>query len=689
MEEIFNKNEQELEKEEFQRKLKEKYLKSLGFKKEIGDLDFNDKEIKGNISHCYAISLILLEKTLNKCIIFEEEELFFNNIIELIQHFIMIMSSFQRIYNTINEENRNSLRKIETLTENVKTMIIEKGRNLSKQDEFSTYKNLMKSPLNENNFKSQLDFIQNKFNLEKIKLINENDHLRLLMRKTENDEKIDSLEQELKSSTEQSAKILRDLRRENALFINKINNIEFASNNQKTMIRSLEQDLKVLTENMSKNEKNYLVLRVSSDENLEKIRVFREIALMAHEEILSVKQGFLDKTDIINKVKENYFSIQNKLVYMTNMQQLPKIQDFLQNFDLLSEITTYFNQNPRIFLKNALKITEKTEDFQKKNQDNSLETSTLDIKTVDSIHSIELAKFRYYKPSFFSLIETRYKQFELNGQKANKSADTLSNNMNFELQPHFISILRGIMDSKWNEFVYYENTRYYSSFPEFVYSWLGKFEINLETRTVTSSNNQDPDEDRCQFLKSLVHPVIDKHWESVTFREFLEERSSSDEVFFYLYSRFLLFKGPQLNHSQGKFCFVHFVNYERISEVIENLFRTFEEETVNFLKKKLKAKAKIKNNIVFIDSGFVLRIFLEYYRLERKHRFRLLQELFLVKAQNKLYIKFEEFKQIMEAFQINISDLEKAFLYREAFNVSQGKIDAEVFFLVLQRTISL
>ena len=621
MEDLGGRSERDVD---FEKKLKEKYLKSLSFKRDLSELDFNDKELKAAIIHFYALAVILLEKNLNKVTLFDEEEGVFNHMTELIQQFVNILGSFQVIYNSLQEENKVFLRKIATLSENFNILNVEKERMMQKQDDFSSYKNLMKTPVNEMNFKSQLDFIENRFILEKQKLASENEHLKILLSQTGKKEKIDSLEEELKKSIEHSAKILRDLRKENTIYVNKINNLEFTCNNQKTLIRSLEQELKSIKEKSENLGRENEELNCTSKILEEKTRVYREIACMEREDTLSVKNEILDKMDIINKVKENYFSIQNKLVMMTNMQQMPKTQDFLYSFDLLSEVTEYFKHNPKHFLKVNQKPVEKPDDPLNKSSLNSAETSNFETKTADSIHSIDLSRFRYHKPSFYSLIETKYKQFELNGQKGNKGKisdpyEVISETMNrikentddFDLPPHFIAILRGILDCKWNEFIFYDHNKLYTPFPEFVFSWLGKFEINQETRIVCPSNNQDPDEDRCQFLKGLIHPIIDKHWDSVTFREFLEEKSSNDEIFFYLYSRFLIFHGPQLDHSQGKFCFIHFVNYERVAEVIEILFKGFDEETLGFLKKKLKAKAKIKNNNVFIDSGFVLRIFLE------------------------------------------------------------------------------
>ena len=136
--------------------------------------------------------------------------------------------------------------------------------------------------------------------------------------------------------------------------------------------------------------------------------------------------------------------------------------------------------------------------------------------------------------------------------------------------------------------------------------------------------NSNSEENRCIFLKNLAHPLMDKHWESITFREMLDERASNDEIYFYLFCRNMLFKGPQLNHHQAGFCFNHFVEYNKVETLINIVFNNFDNANVHYLKKKLEEKKKIKKNetLEIINSGFVLRIFLEYYRIERKQKFR-------------------------------------------------------------------
>ncbi len=68
---------------------------------------------------------------------------------------------------------------------------------------------------------------------------------------------------------------------------------------------------------------------------------------------------------------------------------------------------------------------------------------------------------------------------------------------------------------------------------------------------------------------------------------------------------------------------------EKAEFLLEMLMKTFDIEVINFIKAKMRDRAKRKTKCTLIDSGFFLRILLEFYRTERKHRFRFIQNLFV------------------------------------------------------------
>jgi hypothetical protein len=63
---------------------------------------------------------------------------------------------------------------------------------------------------------------------------------------------------------------------------------------------------------------------------------------------------------------------------------------------------------------------------------------------------------------------------------------------------------------------------------------------------------------------ALEQEKVRRMWEIYTFREFLMEEMTRDEMGFYLHCRFMLFEGPQLSHSAGRYSMAHFVLLSRV-----------------------------------------------------------------------------------------------------------------------------
>jgi len=131
----------------------------------------------------------------------------------------------------------------------------------------------------------------------------------------------------------------------------------------------------------------------------------------------------------------------------------------------------------------------------------------------------------------------------------------------------FFAVLRSILDSKYREFLMMPDSnacaKMFTKFPEFVYSWLGKFTIDSKTfeiRLLDKSEANICDEIRLSFFYDLLHPNLSTLWEIITFKEFLAEKASKDEIVFYLHCRNLLYEGATLNSSDKKFLVMPFVN---------------------------------------------------------------------------------------------------------------------------------
>ena len=52
-------------------------------------------------------------------------------------------------------------------------------------------------------------------------------------------------------------------------------------------------------------------------------------------------------------------------------------------------------------------------------------------------------------------------------------------------------MIRAMFDSKYNEYLYYDNPKLFTGFPEFVYGWLSTFTVDSISKTVRAIGYQD------------------------------------------------------------------------------------------------------------------------------------------------------------------------------------------------------
>ena len=137
------------------------------------------------------------------------------------------------------------------------------------------------------------------------------------------------------------------------------------------------------------------------------------------------------------------------------------------------------------------------------------------------------------------------------------------------------------------------------------------------------------------------------------------------------------------------FSYVHYVKYDDCHLLIDLIMNNYDEQTRQFMKQKIGEKTKFKNQRLLVDSAFVLRIFMEYYRVERKQKLKIIRNLFILlpsdqKIKKKIALNsFKAFKTLLEKISSSITELDKAELFRESWQVGNAEITPEVFFTVL------
>ena len=258
---------------------------------------------------------------------------------------------------------------------------------------------------------------------------------------------------------------------------------------------------------------------------------------------------------------------------------------------------------------------------------------------------------------------------------------------NVKFTHNFLATIRAIFDSKYNETLYAEDYKSITRFADFLYSWMGKFIVDVHTRKIRTADIKDPDPDilRCEMIALLQSPISVRLWECIMFKEFMDEYHTRDELVYFLKCRNLLFRGSQLSDPSATFTYIYYVKLERTDQVIEQLYGAkHSREAVNLMKTKFKERAKVKNQIPFVDSAFFLRVLLEEYKKEKADRFAIYKktwaedpDVITSHSNGKMNIPFETFKNLCDITFPEVSDLDKAELYRRLYMFSLGSVDID------------
>ncbi len=116
-------------------------------------------------------------------------------------------------------------------------------------------------------------------------------------------------------------------------------------------------------------------------------------------------------------------------------------------------------------------------------------------------------------------------------------------------------------------------------------------------------------------------------------------------------------------------------------KLVETVLDNYEAWSVNFIKDKIKENIFRRQGCEYIESGFVLRCLLEYYRIERINRLKFTRKLYEQCGGIFNSISFDGFMAMFDWFQ-GTPIHEKVSLYRECFAVGHGNITPEVIFTV-------
>jgi len=409
------------------------------------------------------------------------------------------------------------------------------------------------------------------------------------------------------------------------------------------------QELKLINE---QNEKLIAELQ-------ERSNMYRERALMQKADYEGMKLELLSFQENFATLREKYLQEKAKLDKL--MEEKQKMNEISGLENMLQDLTV-FHSLQEIFASKM--FTGRAIEFKK-------------VKDSLSLGQMDLKQYMIAVPTF---------QFLFMGKKIYEKIEEP------KFKVDFVATIRAIFDSKYNEFLYTNDYKQISRFPDFAYAWTGKFVLCPYQRKVRMADIKDPDPEifRNEVIRLLNTQMAQKIWDCIIFKEFLDEVHTRDELIYFLQCRNLVFKGPQLNDPSASFSFVHYIRYEWAEVVLEHLIgEKYDRETLLLIKQKLREKIKVKNEKNLIDSAFFLRVLLEEYKKEKKERFVILKNIINQEPNSnpisggKFTISFESFKNILITYFPETSDLEKAELYRKAWTIGHGIVDSESILTVL------
>lgn len=245
--------------------------------------------------------------------------------------------------------------------------------------------------------------------------------------------------------------------------------------------------------------------------------------------------------------------------------------------------------------------------------------------------------------------------------------------------------IRGIYDSKFYEHSLIQsnpNSRP-SRFVDFVYAWLSSYGIDDDSRNVIELEwwkRNKADEIRYIFLLGLSPELAKTSWELSTFKEFLSESRSLDELSFFLHCRFLILQSPQMLTTAGKYSRVHMVNLQSVFQVLDKVFYKLPTSEMDKLKKVLTEKSKVSRIVPTIDISIVLRVSLELFKQEKNLRYSIIRTLFeRVPKEVGGSISFFSFRNICKNLSSDLNEQEIVKFYRDCWSISSGFITSEIF----------
>ncbi len=615
-------------------------------------------------------SKFVLEKAYARLVISPETEKdFIENLLTSYQNFVSLFKSIKILMKTLLDQQKMTERQAQTQTDEIKKLSEVIGVQKTERSSFRDEKQLIK--FLENSLKKEklhMEKMENIWSIERQQLQGQISLYEKELELTKKTGNIKELEKKYDILNQHAISEIKILVVEKEKKDTELAKFEILLNRSVSQIKDTKSELDSLKIQYAKNNQELVQLKekLLLSENLQ--NRYREIAQMSQQDIFQLTNKVSMLKTTISDFQVKYLKIENQLNKTLEMV----IHNGGYSLEETRKDTISLNCAKEIF--SSIKYPIFTSNLYSKH------TKGLSFPQ-DSVQLLE--KYSFYKPTFLTFLDQ-----EILAKDFNIIPDPID--VRTKDNKAFIGIIRGIMDSKFLELIQDCNSlRSYTPFPDFVYGWLNCFMIcplKRNIRIIYADDNITLEKRIKDFCKFLSNPYTTKLWDVEVFKLFLDEKCGSDEVFFYLYCRNMLFKGPQIQSLAGTENVIHWILFEKIEIILRTVLGKIGNNEFNELKNKLKGRAKTKKKKIYADSALLLKVLLESYRNEKKKKFDKIRQQFLnisvFETTAKPSVPFDSFKQYLQINFPFLTDTEKARLYRESWCLGNGIVDGDSFLIV-------
>ncbi|CAD8127387.1 unnamed protein product [Paramecium sonneborni] len=517
---------------------------------------------------------------------------------------------------------------------------------------------------------------QKELYMENVRLKNEIERIQDKLKQIENQTNVQKLQEQYQELARKSSEKINELLNENQIKEKQIQKLNLHYQNIKSQYNKLENESKAYQTVFEANKQHLDRLIKENEIHTNLMNRYREIACMQREDFEVRLMYYKEELNVASKAKDKLMQLQSKLDRFQiekskDIEPLPnnnyeKEKTGLEKFnDLFSNDKTYQRLTYQALQEEKGRIVTR------------VGHSIVTMEQHFNAQEIQLEKFTIGYCPFINLVEHHKKTLEQEFSGLQYKRPNLQ----------LLVTLRVILDSKWNE-MQLKGEKLWSHLAEFTYSHLMNFKVDMQSKSIKKID-QDVhriDDQIIKFIVDFSNPVFEKNWECITFQEFLNDFTSQDEMYFYLYARNLLFRGPECSHSTAFYEPHHYIPLLQAEFVATHLLSQYETATLQQVKKVFREKAvnkTITKNLFIVDASFVLRILLEFYRVERRNRYKMFKIAFGSRATN---ISFKQFRVVLISNYPYITDLELATLYREAYSFTGTGVSIDSFYTIASDT---